>query len=693
MGEVVVVEGDSTTVTNTTGGFTIGDAQLQAIARKVIARLGDHFAAITLWTTFEDRGRDALAYAYPVKTDVSGLGRSHALRDSSALFGSDTGTLHVIVNMLSLGLLALPQSAWESHVLPIWGQEFGHRWMAYLLVRDPRTGRSSDVLLGRDCAHYSRFVDTQASVHDGVAWVDNRDGTFTAKESEQRYGDLDLYGMGLLAPDEVPPFFFIDNIPGYAWPGCGAAYDKTPRPQTQVIRGTRVDLTIEDVIAANGPRVPTAEEPGQDAIREVEVVVTQPGTSAQSPLVMGLVARIEAARHSWESWLAQATRKRMTVCTNATSDCGDARADLTSVVFNPSRVSPAQAVTGVDVVVSNGGTLAARDVAVSAAINFPGSARPPRAAAALPGFSLASNEERPARLTFDLHDVPCGTSAAVVVSSQSDRHRSRRTVPVLVGTESVAGDGFEAEGGWRVNPDGTDGAGSGTWERGTPERNLVQSTELQPEGAHTGQRAFVTGAMAGPASFVAGATTTLESPRWDARAMRAPQLRYWVWFASARAATSGGGLEPNPAGRLTVLARYAAEPSDAAAAPTGDAGTGGWVVVDELAGSLPDGWTSRTVPLPEPQGAAELQLRFVATEASGTAAGVEAAIDDVELLSNFPGCTGGGTPGDAGAEVHASSGCSCSAGRASPRAPFGWGALVAAALARAIRRRRRLRAR
>ena len=56
-------------------------------------------------------------------------------------------------------------------------------------------------------------------MHDGYAWTDNGDGTFTVDRAQPaRYGNLDLYGMGLMPADEVPPFFFIDDVPSYTRP-------------------------------------------------------------------------------------------------------------------------------------------------------------------------------------------------------------------------------------------------------------------------------------------------------------------------------------------------------------------------------------------------------------------------------------------------------------------------------------------
>ncbi|HEY0707475.1 MAG TPA: hypothetical protein VGG33_11795, partial [Polyangia bacterium] len=216
IGEVVVVEGGADTLMATENGASTPN--LPAIARKVIAKYGDHFQAMTMWLTFDDvASRQAEAYEFTVKADVRGLGMQ--LRDLSATYGSQ-GVLRSVLNMKRVWgrVSADTLEQWRPH-LETWGQESGHRWMMFMRFLDRRTGMPSDALLGRDCGHYHRLVETQTSVHDGVSWKDNGDGSFTTQPgAPARFGNLDLYGMGLLPADEVPQFFFIDEVPGYTRP-------------------------------------------------------------------------------------------------------------------------------------------------------------------------------------------------------------------------------------------------------------------------------------------------------------------------------------------------------------------------------------------------------------------------------------------------------------------------------------------
>src|SRR5262249_40462266 len=127
-------------------------------------------------------------------------------------WGSEMGGLHAFVNMKFMDQYTIfdgqPLTDPRSMHYPILGQEFAHRWLAYLAYTDGG-GAKSLAMLGRDQAHWASTLDADASVMDGQRWVDDGDGTFTDVEAQSRYSSLDLYAMGLLAPSEVPPWFRI----------------------------------------------------------------------------------------------------------------------------------------------------------------------------------------------------------------------------------------------------------------------------------------------------------------------------------------------------------------------------------------------------------------------------------------------------------------------------------------------------
>jgi hypothetical protein len=621
-GEVVIVEGDDRVVA--TDGHNLGlvDTSFPLLARRVIEAVGDHFQTLTLWLTFNDAASgNAVAYELPVRNEVDGLG--FPVFDDSAAFGSQ-GTLRAMLNMKDLAMIGGSSYQSWATALSIWGQESSHRWLVYLRFRDPRTGYPSDALLGRDCAHYSRYVDTQASVHDGYAWTDNRDGTFTWTASSKRYGDLDLYGMGLMAADEVPPFFLIDDIPGYSYPGSCLEYSSRVRPSARTIIGQRVDVTIDDVIAANGPRRFAGNE-RQDYWREAEVIVTSPGEKATDPRVVQLAARLNQVRLFWERWNREASRNRLTVCTQVTADCGDPRSAVSDLSFEQSSVAPEWGPVPIGVEVTNDGSRTTP--AVTAIVEVSPPAGPPRQGSRAVG-ALAVGASRTVAVPVDLHGLACGTQLAVTASTQSDFHHARRQGSFVLGYERKLQDGFENDSGWTINPDGDDSVEGAAWQRGQPQVTNLLGQVVQPGTAHGGQNAWVTGLLAEKtgerATLTRAGTSTLQSPLYSTAGLNAPVLGYWVSFAGVRGA--GQALIPSPRSLLVVQARAV--------------GGADWIAVDSLGAqiSAPD-WIHRTAPLPpEVASAAQFQLRFVAVDDNDAQGGVEAAIDDLELTSRLPSC-------------------------------------------------------
>jgi len=65
-------------------------------------------------------------------------------------------------------------------------------------------------LLGRDQAHWSFFLDSDASVMEGNDIEDKGGGRFETVGIAHGFSALDQYGMGLRAAAEVPPFFYVE---------------------------------------------------------------------------------------------------------------------------------------------------------------------------------------------------------------------------------------------------------------------------------------------------------------------------------------------------------------------------------------------------------------------------------------------------------------------------------------------------
>jgi hypothetical protein len=156
----------------------------------------------------------------------------------------------------------------------VFAHEVSHYWLAF--PRLPDAGHRTD-LLGRQTAHWSYFVDTPNSPIEGNAWIDNGDGTFTTDiEQEPRFGPLDLYMMGFIPPEQVPDFFYID-APSETTKerASGPQHRLDGRLGPETVRGTRVDVSIGQIIAANGVRKPSISE-SPTSFRMLPVLVVGP---------------------------------------------------------------------------------------------------------------------------------------------------------------------------------------------------------------------------------------------------------------------------------------------------------------------------------------------------------------------------------------------------------------------------------
>lgn len=208
---------------------------------------------------------DVLAFHRGVRNDVKGIGLE--LFDHSQLYGS-RGVLQSYIDMAAV-------TRWSNStsdpnydlLLSVFAHEMQHRWGAFVKFRD-WNGNISNALLGKDGSHWSSLLDTQASVLYGANWRDNGDGTFTATDKISRFSPLDLYLSGLVDKSQVPPFTLIES--------SDLDPEDLPPPPGKTIRGIKRTITIEDIIDAEGPRIPSADV-SQKSFRFGFVYLVRPG--------------------------------------------------------------------------------------------------------------------------------------------------------------------------------------------------------------------------------------------------------------------------------------------------------------------------------------------------------------------------------------------------------------------------------
>jgi hypothetical protein len=191
------------------------------------------------------------------------------------------------------------------------GHEIGHRWSAYAAARV--NGQTISLgawphwdpgLEARVAYPYS--LPLEASTQGGGVWQDNLDGTFTQVRDgyfvpASGYSYLDLYLMGLIAAAEVPDFFIVRPLVRIGTDANGR----------RIFKGQRMRITIQDVIAAEGPRLPDVNH-SQRHFNTGIVVIVEHGRTPSAELI----SRANGIRTQWIDYWAIATGRRASMTVN-----------------------------------------------------------------------------------------------------------------------------------------------------------------------------------------------------------------------------------------------------------------------------------------------------------------------------------------------------------------------------------------
>lgn len=211
------------------------------------------------------------AFYQSVSNDIQGIGFEHIAPEDTVIpapYFDDTpnsqvtGFLHM--NRWTQYLGADPGGTDDLVISLIFGQELGHAWGSFVYF--DQGGGAQGNMLGRSNAHWSFYLHSGGSPMQGHEWIDNGDGTFTAQKQDVfTFSDLDLYLMGLLPADQVAPWFLLegphDCIDAASGDGaCAPPQAFLFEADTYTTTATRRDLSIDDVIAVEGERVPAWPE-------------------------------------------------------------------------------------------------------------------------------------------------------------------------------------------------------------------------------------------------------------------------------------------------------------------------------------------------------------------------------------------------------------------------------------------------
>lgn len=253
---------------------SVNSAPRQILAREFYRTHRDDYDFVVIFSNFDFAMPEAEVAGFytGVRNDVRGIGLESF--DHSADFGSSSH-LQGIIDMGNLEKnVSDPLDPRFEQTIATLNHELLHRWGAHLKFRDPSSGIVSSALLGRDNSHWSYLLDTQGSLHYGSRWRDNDNGTFTALEAQTYFSPLDLYLMGMIGKEQVPPLLLIEN------PSLES--DKLPEIGA-IISGIARTVTIDEIIAVEGERLPLPAQ-AQKQFKIAFIYATTPGTFSDREL-------------------------------------------------------------------------------------------------------------------------------------------------------------------------------------------------------------------------------------------------------------------------------------------------------------------------------------------------------------------------------------------------------------------------
>ncbi|HET8774260.1 MAG TPA: hypothetical protein VFP80_10730 [Thermoanaerobaculia bacterium] len=224
------------------------------------------YDAVAMYQTFyTDLILSAGAYAIGGNPQVEGIAPFNPFKGVNV---SRSPTL-LHMNQLTYGYGRAEDSA--SKVLL---HEFGHRWLYFITILEDRSKKHSLNPLGAHPAAYVHapsafpvYGEQESSVMGGGYFTPRPDGSYVAHAAAMGYSWTDLYLMGLAAPEEVPPWFYLTgtDLPGAYWPAEGA-----------VATGQKREVHIGQITAAHGLRIPSVAL-SQRQFRVLFVLVTEHG--------------------------------------------------------------------------------------------------------------------------------------------------------------------------------------------------------------------------------------------------------------------------------------------------------------------------------------------------------------------------------------------------------------------------------
>lgn len=243
---------------------TVDDVQGVAdpLADTFAVEAGAKPEVLSVWSNFAMNGNAIATIFVPYANDVAGIGIDPAGSPKPPLRAA---LLHNDVTQLARRAATAGAPSAVGFARYLFLLELSHLWgPALRFPADAANNLTGKELIGFDY-HWSFWMDAGGSVVGGNKWKDNGDGSYDVipqKPGEMKYTMLDLYLMGLAARSEVSPFGVLygavapttvkDPYGGDIKPASFPWFGSTPF----TVQAKRKTVTIDDVVAQNGPRVP-----------------------------------------------------------------------------------------------------------------------------------------------------------------------------------------------------------------------------------------------------------------------------------------------------------------------------------------------------------------------------------------------------------------------------------------------------
>jgi len=608
--------------------------QRQQLAGLIAEEIGETYDAFLVFPTFRDDGfpdplmnplSSQVTYTR-LQQDVDGIGLESGedvdFREDWNLSNRARVSGFIYANTPELlagggSLDDLNEPGGEFHQLV--ARRLAQRWLFSPLL----PGADPLGLVGDD--GWSNTADSGGSLFGGLDLQDQGDGTFRVINSPPRFAPLDLYLMGFIGADEVPPFFRVTaaTMDGLA---VGA---NTPLMPGDVISGERSRVAIEDILEGTGQRDPpaTAALPYQ---RVAFVLLTRPGESRANfeddlAFLNDLAADFPA---SWQDWSG------VTICTKTTERCPEPLLAVDELVItdgNDDLVAPGESVD-LNFEIRNVGSGLASGAqievsALSSGISLTNGVQD------LPDVQQGESVQLTMPVGFNVEIEECDRSVDIRVSLVlQEGPRLGEIISIPIGTEQVRFDALDEAPNWIVDPDGADTAIRGTWELGIPESVVSPGVGLtQPDRDATlgdeSTLAFMTNPRAG-SSFASGdlddGVTTLQSPVFAIGDTRKPRLRFSYW-RNAFDFAAVGGAQPNDTPLIVEASN-----------------DGGDTFVEVATATITtvEDWRRLEVDLIDAGVEPTNRMVFRFTIEDPGNINVEAGIDDLEIIDLLPGCPG-----------------------------------------------------